>query len=261
MDDQARQMMRGLRLLVVDDNSVNRTLLAALAANLGAECDTGQDGNDAISLALDHPYDCIILDLHMPEVDGYTAARAILQLSDAPPLVAFSADRDAETEAAVREAGFVGMLHKPLSEKRLARVVSDAISGVETTDAGEPGPSPNPDAAPYDRAAAVEAAGGNSALAAELFDMLRHDLVEKRTSLGMLDGERARQIELVHQIHGAASHCRAEPLRWAANRLEAELRRGDAGSERESLLVHRHRELLKCIDEILALPHPFGGAD
>jgi len=261
MDDQARQMMRGLRLLVVDDNSVNRTLLAALAANLGAECDTGQDGNDAISLALDHAYDCIILDLHMPEVDGYTAARAIRQLSDAPPLIAFSADRDAETEAAVREAGFVGMLHKPLSEKRLAQVVSDAISGLEVADAGDPGDSPNPDAGPYDRAAAIEAAGGNTALAAELFEMLRSDLKEKRESLGTLDGERVRQIELVHQVHGAASHCRAEPLRWAAGRLECELRREDTGSERESLLAHRHQEFLKCIDEILALPNPFGGTN
>lgn len=257
MDEQKYEMMRGLRLLVVDDNTVNRTLLAALAANLGAECDTGSDGNDAISLALDHAYDCIILDLHMPGVDGYTAARAIRQLSDAPPLIAFSADRDEETQAAAREAGFAGLLHKPLSEHRLAQLVTTAINGQEAGEDIAPGPGGETAAVVYDYAGAVDAAGGNISLAAELFGMLRNDLVSKRDQLNELRGARGQLIELVHQIHGAASHCRAEALRQAAAQLETELRREQDATQRDSLLAHRHRQLLSEIDALLDLPDPF----
>lgn len=257
MDERTHEMMRGLRLLVVDDNSVNRTLLAALAANLGAECDTGRDGGEAISLALDHHYDCIILDLHMPEVDGYTAAKAILQLSDAPPLIAFSADHDEDTEAAIREAGFSGLLHKPLSEDRLAQMVTTVIGGGRATDEIDERFTEETEAAVYDYGAAMDAAGGNPDLAAELFRMLRHDLVLKRPLLDPLEGQRQQVIDLVHQIHGAASHCRAEALRRAAAQLETELRREDATTARDSLLAHRHRQLLAEIDTLLDLPDPF----
>lgn len=244
--------LQGLHLLVADDNSVNRTLLSALAANLGARCDTVGDGSQAIARVLEQRYDCVILDLRMPEVDGYTAARAISRLVDAPPLLAFSADADPDVHAAIREAGFSGLLQKPLSEARLCEAVSRCMRGEDAT-----GAAPAADSeAVHDRDAAIEAAGGNAALAAELFQMLRDDLLKKRRQLPAHRDEPAVFLDLVHQIHGAAGHCRADRLKQAAARLEAELRRLDH-APRADLVESRYAQLLQAIDTLLAPPDPF----
>ena len=254
MDAPDNDTLQGLRLLVADDNSVNRTLLSALAANLGARCETVNDGSQAIARVLEQRYDCVILDLRMPEVDGYTAARAISQLAGAPPLLAFSADADPEVHAAIREAGFSGLLQKPLSEARLREAVLGCLRGEDSIGAAA---SADSDVV-HDRAAAIEAAGGNATLAAELFQMLRDDLAKKRRQLPAHRDEPAVFLDLVHQIHGAAGHCRADRLRQAAARLEAELRRHDRGP-RPELVDARHARLLEEIDALLALPDPFAG--
>lgn len=254
MDAPDNDTLQGLRLLVADDNSVNRTLLSALAANLGAHCETVNDGSQAIARVLEQRYDCVILDLRMPGVDGYTAARAISQLAGAPPLLAFSADADPEVHAAIREAGFNGLLQKPLSEARLREAVFRCVEG---GDAAADAPAADSGAV-HDREAAIEAAGGNAALAAELFQMLRADLAQKRRELPAQREEPAVFLDLVHQIHGAAGHCRADRLRQAAAQLEAELRRRDR-APRPDLVDARHARLLEEIDALLALPDPFAG--
>ncbi|HDP89992.1 MAG TPA: response regulator [Thioalkalivibrio sp.] len=253
METPDNQPLRGLRLLVADDNSVNRKLLAALAANLGAHCDTVTDGAAAVSRATAEPYDCVILDLHMPEVDGYAAARAIRRLDGAPPLIAFTASRDLATCDAVLAAGFVGMLNKPLSASRLSDAVSEAISGPGTSGISSDTPDLD-DTCRYNLPAALDTAGGKRALAAELFAMLRDDLRTKRRELDDPALEADQLVALVHKIHGAASHCRADRLRDMAARLETLLRREPSrGQQAEALLA----QLVAEIDALLAMPDPF----
>jgi CheY-like chemotaxis protein len=65
-------------VLVVDDNQVIRTVVVAMLAHMGADCDVAGSGFDAIQAARQTPYQLVLMDLKMPGLDGPGAARAIL---------------------------------------------------------------------------------------------------------------------------------------------------------------------------------------
>ena len=252
-----KELLAGLNILIADDNSVNRTLLSTLAASLGAQCITVENGAQALARALDDEYDCIILDLNMPELNGYETAQALTQLSSCPPLVAFTADTSLEILEETLRTGFATVMYKPVDTTRLATVILSACKrAVPDSLSGDGVVVPTTTASPvvYDLEAALKLTGGNRDLAQELFSMLRRDLSEKtaelaRTPLTATD----QHIDIAHKIHGAASHCHTEALRIAAGTLETALRKHHDLASLEKL----RDEMLQRIDEVLQLPDPF----
>jgi CheY-like chemotaxis protein len=121
---------RSLRVLVVDDVATNRLLLTALLTRLGHAASLAEDGIKAVEAAALTPFDLILMDLHMPAMDGFMAAQAIRSgggPNAATPVVALSADVLPETARACREAGMDGSLTKPIDPRRLQEVLG-AIS-------------------------------------------------------------------------------------------------------------------------------------
>jgi len=118
-----------LRLLVADDDPINREIAASLLRHLGHIVTVASDGPGALATAQVQPFDCILLDLHMPGLDGEELARALRGLPGpvaSTRLVAVTADVDASTRAAVIEAGFDAILTKPVTLERLAGVLSSS---------------------------------------------------------------------------------------------------------------------------------------
>lgn len=122
-----------LRLLVVDDNTVNLQVAAGLLRKLGHVVETAGNGRDAIErvFAPSVRYDIVFMDCEMPGMDGYTATRAIRQREQREqrphtPVVALTAHAFAEKIEACREAGMDDHLAKPLNlrllEQTLARM-------------------------------------------------------------------------------------------------------------------------------------------
>ncbi|WP_174301504.1 ATP-binding protein [Caulobacter sp. S45] len=104
------------RLLLAEDNPVNRELVKALLAPYPVEIETVQDGAEAVEAAGRRPFDLILMDLHMPVMDGREAAAALRAggPNAATPILAFSADvLQLELEA------FDGMISKPISPRGL----------------------------------------------------------------------------------------------------------------------------------------------
>jgi two-component system, sensor histidine kinase len=119
--------VRRLRLLVAEDNEVNCEVLAAMVTHLGHEARFAHDGRAALQAVQDDAFDLVLMDLHMPELDGLAATRAIRALpGDAArlPIVALTADAFAETRARCLEAGMNGFLSKPVSLDALAHVLA-----------------------------------------------------------------------------------------------------------------------------------------
>jgi signal transduction histidine kinase/CheY-like chemotaxis protein len=85
------------KVLVVDDHVVNCTLAQGMLRKLGMEADVALNGLEAVSCASHHPYDLILMDMHMPKMDGLDATRAIrdLPLQPRPYIVAFTANANA----------------------------------------------------------------------------------------------------------------------------------------------------------------------
>ncbi|HWW26953.1 MAG TPA: response regulator, partial [Caulobacter sp.] len=118
------------RVLVVDDNPVNRDLVRTVLDALGAETSEAVDGEAAVARAGAEPFDVILMDLRMPGMGGVAAARAIRQsrLNGNVPVIAFSADAT-EAPAGV----FDGVVAKPLETRVLIHEINRALQ-FETVD-------------------------------------------------------------------------------------------------------------------------------
>jgi len=249
-----------LRVLAVDDNHINRKLLTALLCRAGLEVDEADSGQEAVRLAEQHRYDLIFMDLHMPGMSGEEAAAAIRAAERGrrrTPIIAVTANALPETRARVIREGMDDCLVKPVTEEQIVETVRRwALAGPERP-AGTgrqgpretPQPATNPGRADGDtRTHAVRIAGGNPALADELFAMLMEDLPEQRATLveALREGDHERLRGCAHQIHGAAAYCGVSRLREAARALESALARGEADAApalTESLLAEVDRLL------------------
>ena len=104
----------GLRILVVDDNHDAAATLSMVLELAGHQTETANNGRDAVDAASQARYDAVLLDLHMPVMDGFEAARVLRQLQPAPRLIACSAWDDAEARRRTSEVGFCAHLGKPV---------------------------------------------------------------------------------------------------------------------------------------------------
>jgi signal transduction histidine kinase/DNA-binding response OmpR family regulator len=128
---------RSLSVLVAEDNEINALLIRALLSKLGHRPD-GVNGGDAAVAAWQkardtgEPYDLVLMDIHMPALDGLSATRQIRALeAEGPriPIVALTANAFAEEREAALAAGMDEFLVKPLDRDQLTRILA-AIPGV-----------------------------------------------------------------------------------------------------------------------------------
>ena len=103
-----------LRILVVDDNHDAAATMSMLLELVGHRTGTAHNGRDAVAAATRDRYDVVLLDLHMPIMDGFRAADVLGQLRPAPKLIACSASDDAEARRRTSELGFCAHLTKPV---------------------------------------------------------------------------------------------------------------------------------------------------
>ena len=107
----------GLHVLVVDDNAINRTVMSAQLLNLGCEVESAADGQLALDYLDGNRPDLILLDCHMPKLDGFETARRINEQPEKygnPVIIALTASVEPCAEERCREAGMHHFLQKPL---------------------------------------------------------------------------------------------------------------------------------------------------
>ena len=122
---------RKLRILLAEDNATNRLVATARLEMLGHRVDAVANGLEAVEAVQIAPYDLVLMDVMMPEMDGLAATRAIRRLEGpaaALPIVALTANAFREDEEECRAAGMDGFLAKPLSAAQLAAVVDQAMA-------------------------------------------------------------------------------------------------------------------------------------
>jgi PAS domain S-box-containing protein len=117
----ALESLPGWRVLLTEDNQVNRRVGQSVLEKLGCQVDVAVDGRAAVNAAQSTDYDVILMDLQMPKVDGLQATREIRRLGVTTPIVALTASVEERTRVACEEAGMNGFVSKPF---RPAEVVS-----------------------------------------------------------------------------------------------------------------------------------------
>jgi CheY-like chemotaxis protein len=123
-----------LRILVCDDHPVNRKLLSALLVRLGCHPVVCENGALAVDRVRSEPFDLVLMDMHMPVMDGLAATRAIRALDtlDRQPLiVAVTADAFAEAHQRAREAGMDDVITKPLQLRDIEACLGRHFTGIQ----------------------------------------------------------------------------------------------------------------------------------
>ena len=110
----------GRRVLLVEDNPINREVAHALLSAVGLVVETAEDGAEAVDMAAARPYDLILMDMQMPRMDGLAATRAIREQGDLTvPIFAMTANAFGEERAACLRAGMNAHLAKPVEPELL----------------------------------------------------------------------------------------------------------------------------------------------
>lgn len=107
-----------MKILIVDDEVKIREVVKEYARVNGFVCDEASDGKEAINKALKDDYDCIILDIMMPNLDGFSACKRIKEAKDVP-IIMLSARQEEEDKLFSFEMGVDDYVTKPFSPKEL----------------------------------------------------------------------------------------------------------------------------------------------
>jgi CheY-like chemotaxis protein len=121
------------RYLIVDDEEFNLYLLKNILDKWGASYLEAKNGKEAADIAAKDDFDLILLDLRMPVLNGYEAARNILENKPLSKIIALTGAIKAEESAKIIQAGMMGYLEKPISESSLVEIVNKFFPNVSNS--------------------------------------------------------------------------------------------------------------------------------
>ncbi|MBM4200016.1 MAG: PAS domain S-box protein, partial [Gammaproteobacteria bacterium] len=261
------------RLLVVEDNAVNREVVLALLEEIGIRADLATNGAEAVAMARDRRYDLILMDVQMPVLDGLAATRAIRGLTDgaAVPIVAMTANAFDEDRARCLGAGMNGMLVKPIEPSALFDVVAERLTVREGlalpprpgTPAAERLPGSAAEALGHleciDTQRGLTYTGGDAARYLRALRMFGegHGADPVRLQEMFEDGRWQDAEHLTHALKGVAALLGATQLQGRAADLEVVLRaRAERAVLEETLaaLEAAHRAVLSVLPPALSFP-------
>ena len=119
-------MSRQITVLVIDDSAFTRQMVTKILTAQGNEVLEAENGQDGIEKAEQYRPDCIVLDLLMPEMDGFGVLRALKEKDLVIPTIVLSADIQETAQAECLKLGAVAFLEKPFKEGELL----EALHGV-----------------------------------------------------------------------------------------------------------------------------------
>jgi CheY-like chemotaxis protein len=118
MESHEFKSLRGMRVLVVDDNAISRRLICYILTQWQVSTDEAANGIQALELMKQNIYHVVLMDLMMPDMDGYEATMALRAMEgdyyQKLPILAFSASPDMER---IKECGMTGIVNKTISDK------------------------------------------------------------------------------------------------------------------------------------------------
>jgi CheY-like chemotaxis protein len=119
--------LENMNILVVDDSPDNRTLMSLLLRREGAVVAEAADGEEAVNKALNGDFAIVLMDIQMPEMDGYTALATLRKQDYTRPIVALTAHAMVEERRRTAAAGFNDHVTKPVDQNALVKAILDLV--------------------------------------------------------------------------------------------------------------------------------------
>jgi CheY-like chemotaxis protein len=240
--------LKGMRLLVVEDNKINQLVAKGLLAQEGADvtlAENGQLGVDAVAHT-QPPFDAVLMDVQMPVMDGYEATRAIrtqLGLADLP-IIAMTANAMASDRLACLAAGMNDHVGKPFDLDHLVALLircagrksaTASVTGQVATDGQEPITTLLP--GEIDVAGTLERMGGNTSLLGSVLRSFARDLSKAADQMRVLlsEGAAPEARRAMHTLKGLAATVGARHLAQVAADLERRLERSPAPADAQEM--------------------------
>ncbi len=238
------------RVLVAEDNAINRMVAVGLLESLGCTVETVENGRQAVEAMRQGSYDLVLMDCHMPELDGFAATTAIRQAEAAEgrartPIVALTADALAGDAEKSRAAGMDDHLTKPVTLERLASVVErrmtpravaathDCASDPTGSGRGVSDLAEDTEMAldPSMLAALEELDQSQSGVMAHLIRLFLHEAPAQLAALqeAVAQGDALRVEEMAHRLKGSAAQFGAMRMSRTCAALQETGHRADLG--------------------------------
>lgn len=237
--DTLREQLRFLHpeILIAEDNPVNKMLLTSLLNN-NANITTVDDGEMAVTACEDKKFDMILLDLHMPKLNGLEAAKMIRQkslMNKPSPIVIITASSSDLSSIDMKKSGVDFCFQKPIDEKQLLIQILRIVDKTKH--------------AAIDWQLCVQKVSGNQALAEEFLAKFIEELYKNREEfIELMHQKNVKGLaDLAHKLHGACCFCGVPILQKRVAQLE-KLARRTANADN---LTEAFTDLIQSIDAVI----------
>jgi CheY-like chemotaxis protein/HPt (histidine-containing phosphotransfer) domain-containing protein len=260
-------MQRGtVRILLAEDNITNQRVAIGILKKMGLHADAVANGLEALKALETLPYDLVLMDVQMPEMNGLEVARRIRDprsavRNHAIPIIAMTANAMQGDRETCIEAGMNDYVSKPINIKGLAEKLAQwlpAEDALQTPQPAEAAPSSQPPV--YDRDGFMDRLMGDTEIAKTVIEVFLEDIPKQiesmKYSLETSDAETVERI--AHSIKGAAANIGGEAVRELAAEIENACKDGrfDAVAgccpklelqfNRLKQAIQNHRNVLEC---------------
>jgi PAS domain S-box-containing protein len=244
------------RILLAEDNAVNRKLSSSLLDKMGHKTYCVENGKEVLDALAKDSFDLILMDVQMPEMDGIEATRAIRAMEQTTgeriPIIAMTAYAMTGDRQRCLDAGMDGYVSKPIDKRRLFEAIEELPQSAQ--------PSQRPPSVAFDAGGAVDKTRLDYTLQGDM------DLLEELAGLFFLESPRlaakmrqaidlqdAKALQhLAHSLRGSVGNFAADPAFNAALRLELIAGAGDL-SQAWQAFEDLERELARLSQELQAI--------
>jgi len=250
---ELRSHYSGSRILLVEDNAINREVAFELLSGAKLAVDTAENGPTAIEKVRTNAYDLILMDIQMPGMDGLEATRIIRAMAGKTelPVLAITANIFEEDRWACVDAGINGFIGKPFNPNDLFLEILKKLPERDASTNKPPGPAVQnseygADESLCEKLSTIEGIDVETGLRntsgdpsrylrlLRLLDTTHAD--DMRRLSEQLENKKAKEaLRIVHNLKGAAGTLGVKTLQGAASALENDLRSRNAGKESDNL--------------------------
>jgi CheY-like chemotaxis protein len=230
--DKEKVVSSGYRLLVIDDNKINRQSLAIILNKAGFMTSTARNGLEALDLIKENDYDLILLDIKMPVMDGYQLAKAIRKMGGKYLdilIIALTANAIKSVFEEAISAGMNGMISKPVQPEALLKTIESHLQKNQTREKIDLSfiQIPN-ELVVFDTTNFLGRFGDSKNLVIELATAYLEDYHAdlKKIEKAILAQDIKGIDDTIHYFIGSCSNVGAERLLWVAKTIKNEAKNG-----------------------------------
>jgi CheY-like chemotaxis protein len=221
-----RERRQSLRVLLAEDSPINQKLAVRLLARRGHDVTVVDDGRKAVDAFRGSGFDVVLMDIQMPELDGFAATAEIRKLEEdgdsRVPIVALTAHAMAGDEARCLEAGMDAYVSKPFRPEELFVTVEQMAAGSKPAEPATQAPASQSEYVVFDREQAVAQYGDDPEFLREIVGVLQDELstLLAEGEVALADKNSDALAKTAHRLKGALGQMTAEEAQHAALAVE-----------------------------------------